>query len=241
MINPENFKIYKYEDIKKLLPKDNYFDSLYEKAMIRNKKYGNDKICVYEGNIETEILDIYSNIATACADKFGDGRFYPSIILGNVDCSVLDFFEGIIIGNVTTKNMWVSLDSEPRHFRQIHGNLTVSELLFATGKGLRGDSDFFIKGNVSINTFVNYHQVLIKSNELTIKNQFDFPQIYETEDKSKHAPTNTDWSKYTLNKLLEHFNEEQIDPQEYNNYLVDFFFGGAHKISSQYNNYLLNI
>ncbi len=241
MINSNNFKIYKYEDLQRILPKDNSFNRLYEKAVIRNKKYENDTVCVYEGDIETEILNIYRDIANACVNKFGDGGFYPSIILGNINCAVLDFFEGVIIGNVTTKNMILSCDSEARHFRQIHGNLKVSELLFATGRGLQGNSDFFIKGNVAINTLVNYHQVIIKCNELTIKNQFDFPQIYETKDKSKHSPKGTDWSKFTLNKFLEYFNKDEIVMKEYNNYSVDLFFGGAAKMTQQYNKYLLNI
>lgn len=236
MIDKNNLKIYSYEELKPFLPKDSILANLYEKAKDKTKF---DVFFVYEGSIETDTLDLSTDIFWATYYKFvaeqSLSSFFGPIILGNINCKTLNFYEGLIIGDVNTKNMSIQYSDRVNSFSEITGSLNVKELLFATGKGIWGKKFALKVGkDATVNTFINNEQASIKADNLTINKSFDFPQIYETEDRDI---TTTDWSKYTLDELTTHFNSEHLKLDEYGK-TVSFFFQEPTKLCKAYFNYI---
>ncbi len=243
MINQDNLKLYTYKELKVVLPAGTPFEKLYEKAKDK-EKFDQQFICVYEGNVETEAFNPHDEVQWGVYYKFIEEKeniplFSVPVILGNVTCKTASLREVLITGNLHTKNLDVNYTSRPNTFSQIMGNVTVDEVLFTTGKGLGGKTfNFQVNGDVNIHTWINLEQAAIKAKSLTVKKEFSFPQVYVTEDRSKHAQKKTDWSRHSLEELTNHFNKEHLNLEEYENY-VDFFFRIPTKLSKADYDYLI--
>ena len=241
MINKNNLKIYSYEELKPFLVEENALVKLYEKAKDKSKF---NVFFVYEGNIEIDNLNVSDDIGWATYYKFVNEQpvnsFFGPIILGNINCKTLTFNKGLIIGDVNTKNMSISYSDEINSFSEIMGNLNIDELLFATGRGIWGKTfSMTVRKNVTINTLVNNEQAIIKATNLTISKEFNFPQIYETEERGKHALKSTNWSIHTLDELKTHFNIKYLKLDEYGK-TVSFFFQEPTKLCKEYYKYVID-
>lgn len=225
MIDKDKLKIYSYETLKPFLSAQSSLVKVYEKA--KDKKKFN-VFFVYEGNVETAMLNVSDDIGWAAYYKFVNQQdvnsFFGPIVLGNITCETLVFNKGMIIGNVDTKNMSVMYSDQTNSFSEITGVLNVSEVLIATGKGLWGKAfNLDVYKSATINTFINNEQANINANSASIKKTFNFPQIYETEERGKDALKTTDWSNHSLDELTAHFNVANLNVEKYGEE-VSFFF-----------------
>ncbi|SHN37901.1 hypothetical protein [Chitinophaga sp. CF418] len=240
MIQGNNFKIISYKDLKGMLPAGNKLEALYEKSKDQTK-FDESLFPVFEGDIETETLDLFNDIYWEVYYKYVNEaenlRLSQPIVLGNVHSKVLSFYEGLIAGNVETKNMWTRYPDHKDDLAQITGNLTVEEVFFIEGRGLKKSTCLSVMGDAAIHTLINMSDAEVKGKKLSVQKGFSFPFIYATKDRGKHALKKTDWSGHTLEELTGYFNKELLD-MEYKNSDVDKFFNVGTKLSKEYHNYL---
>jgi len=240
MIRENKLKIIAYKDLKEMLPAGNKLEAIYEKSKDK-AQFDETLFPVYEGDIETESLnpfdDIYWGVYYKYISERENLRLSQPIVLGNVQCEVLSFYEGVIAGNVTTKNMWTRYPDHKDDLAQISGGLQVEEVFFIEGKGLKKSTCLTVLGHAVIHTLVIASDAEIKANKLSVQKEFSFPFIYATEDRGKHAQKKTDWSRHTLEELTAYFNKEVLD-MKYNGADVDKFFNVGTKLSKEYHAYI---
>ncbi|MVT12061.1 hypothetical protein [Chitinophaga tropicalis] len=241
MIHGNNLKTVPYKDLKKILPAGNKLEALYEKAKDKTQ-FDESLFPVHEGDIETETLDlndIYWDVFYKYVNDNEDLRLSQPVVLGNVHCKVLSFYQGLIAGNVETKNMWTRYPDKTEGLAQVAGNLNVEEVFFIEGKGLKKSTCLTVTGNTTIHTLINMSDAEIKAGKLSVQKEFSFPFIYATEDRGKHALKKTDWSRHTLEELTTYFNKELLD-MEYKDAGsgTDKFFNVGTHLSKKYHNYL---
>ena len=233
-------KIIAYKDLKEMLPVGNKLEALYEKSKDKGQ-FDESLFPVYEGDITTATLnllnDIYWGVYYKYVNERDNLRLSQPIVLGNVHCEVLSFYEGLIAGNVTTKNMWTRYPDHKDSLAQIAGDLTVTEVFFIEGKGLKKSTCLTVTGNTNIHTLINASDAEVKAGQLSVQKAFSFPFGYATEDRGKHALKATDWSRHTLEELKGYFNEEVLD-MEYVNAGADMFFNVGNMLSREYHDYL---
>lgn len=241
MIDKSKLKIIAYKELKAVLPAGNKLELLYEKSKDK-ADFDNRFFPVHEGDISTEVInffdDIYWDTYYKYVNEREDLRLSQPIVLGDVYCKVLNFYQGLIAGNVTTKNMWTRYPDHKDSLAEITGNLNVEEVHFIEGKGLKKSTCLVVAGNATIHTLINASDGEIKSHKLSVQKEFVFPLIYASDDRSKHAPKAIDWSRYTLEELTTYFNKEVLDMASYQQFNVDFFFSVGTKLSKEYHNYL---
>ncbi|ACU63757.1 hypothetical protein [Chitinophaga pinensis] len=240
MINENKLKIIAYKDLKEMLPAGNKLEVLYEKS--KDKGIFDESLFpVYDGDIETEALNVFDEIFWGVYYKYiaerDDLRLSQPVVLGNVRCQVLSFREGLIAGNVETKNMWTRYPDHKDNLAQISGNLEVAEVFFIKGKGMKKSTCLSVSGDASIHTLINDSEAEIKAGKLSIQREFSFPFIYATEDRGKHAQKKTDWSRHTNEELKAYFNEAVLE-KEYENEYPDMYFKVGTVLSKEYQNYL---
>lgn len=240
MIQETKFNIIPFKDLKDLLPAGNRLETLYQKAKDKSK-FEHQLFPVYEGDIETTRLnllnDIYWGVYYKYVEERENLRLSQPVVLGNVKTDVLSFYEGLITGNVQTKNMWTRYPDHADGLAQIAGNLTVTEVFFLEGKGLKKSTCLSVMGEATVHTLINASDAEIKSNSLSVQKEFSFPFTYTTEEKGKHAPKGTDWSKHTPAELTSYFNAALLD-MEYLHGGVDMFFNVGTHLAQEYHSYL---
>lgn len=197
---------------------------------------------MYEGNIETDTLNISDDIGWATQHKFVNQQnvnsFFGPIVLGDITCNTLVFNKGMIIGDVNIKNMSAMYSDQTNSFSEITGNLNVSEVLIATGKGLWGKPfNLTVYKKATIHTFVNNEQAAINANSVSIEKNFNFPQIYETQERGKDALKTTDWGNHSLDELIKYFNPVNLNVKQYGQE-VRFFFKEPTVFCKGYTRYL---
>jgi len=241
MIDQSKLKIIAYKDLKAKLPAGNKLETLYEKSKDK-AAFDESFFPVHEGDITTEVLNFHDDIYWGTFYKYvnenEDLRLSQPVVLGDVHCQVLNFYQGLITGNVTTRNMWTRYPDHKDSLAEICGNLHVEEVHFIEGKGLKKSTCLVVAGNVAIHTLINVSDGEIKGNKLSVEKEFPFPLIYASDDRGKHAPKEIDWSRYTLEELTTYFNKEVLDIASYQQFNVDFFFSVGTKLSKEYHNYL---
>lgn len=240
MINEKKLKIIPYKELKGMLPTGNKLETQYEKS--KDKTLFDESLFpVYDGDIETETLNLFDDIYWGTYYKFinesDNLRLSQPVVLGNVYSKVLSFYEGLIVGNVETKNMWTRYPDHKDSLAQITGDFKVEEVFFLEGKGLKKSTCLSVMGDAAIHTLINLSDGEIKGNTLSIQKAFSFPFIYATEDRGKHALKKTDWSAHPTEELTTYFNKELLN-MEYENSYVDMFFKVGTKLSKEYHNYL---
>ncbi|MCF6407110.1 hypothetical protein L3C95_29715 [Chitinophaga filiformis] len=242
MIHENKLKIIAYKDLKGVLPAGNKFEALYETSKDK-AQFDESLFPVFEGDIETETLNLFDEIHWGVYYKYinerEDLRLSQPVVLGNVLTKVLSFYEGLIAGNVETKNMWTRYPDKKDNLAQITGNLTVEEVFFIEGKGLKKSTCLSVTGDATIHTLINSSDAEIKGKKLSVQKEFSFPFIYATEDRGKHAMKKTDWSRHSLEELTSYFKKEMLD-MEYKDSGADMFFNVGTKLSKEYHNYLAN-
>ncbi len=240
MIYEDKLKIVSYKDLKGQLPDGNKLATLYEKAKDKSK-FDDQLFPVYEGDMETDRLllldDIYWGAYYKYINDQEDLCLSQPVVLGNVQTKVLSFFEGLIAGNVQTRNMWTRYPDHTDGLAQITGNLRVAEVYFMEGKGIKKSTCLSVMGDVAVHTLINVSDADIKSNQLTVQKAFSFPFTYTTAERGKHAPKGTDWSNHTSGELTSYFNTTLLD-MEYINGSVDYFFNVGTHLTKEYHNYL---
>ncbi|SDH26323.1 hypothetical protein [Chitinophaga filiformis] len=242
MIQENNFKIIAYKDLKGMLPAGNNLEAVYEKSKDK-VKFDETLFPVYEGDIETATLNLHNDIYWEVYYKYVNERedllLSQPVVLGNVHCEVLSFYQGLIAGEVAAKNMWTRYPDHKDSLAQITGSLKVEEVLFLEGKGLKKSTCLSVLGDAAIHTLINMHDAEVKGNKLSVQKEFSFPFIYATADRSKHAMKETDWSGHTLEELTTYFNKEVLD-MEYGKAgsNPDMFFNVGTHLSKEYHNYL---
>ncbi|MBC9909336.1 hypothetical protein [Chitinophaga varians] len=240
MIHESKFNILSFKDLRSLLPTGNKLETLYEKAKDKSK-FEDQLFPVYEGDIETARLnllnDIYWGVFYKYVEERDDLRLSQPVVLGNVHTEALSFYEGLIAGNVQTRNMWTRYPDHTDSLAQIAGNLTVSEVFFLQGKGLKKSTCLSVTGDATIHTLINASDADISSNALSVQKTFSFPFTYTTAEKGKHAPKGTDWSNHTSAELTSYFNAKLLDMQ-YLHEGVDMFFNVGTHLSQEYHPYL---
>lgn len=240
MIQEHKLKIAAYKDLKAMLPSGNKLEALYEKAKDK-EQFDESLFPVYDGDLKTESLsfrdDIYWGVYYKYISERDNLRLSQPVVLGDVHCEVLSFYEGLIAGNVETKNMWTRYPDHKDDLAQITGNLTVKEVFFMEGKGLKKTTCLTVTGDVLIHTLINTSDAEIKGHRLSVQKEFSFPFIYATEDRGKHAQKKADWSRHSIEELVAYFDKDVLDMQ-YRNGGVDMFFNVGTKLSREYHNYL---
>jgi hypothetical protein len=240
MINENKLKIIAYKDLKEMLPAGNKLEALYEKA--KDKALFDESLFpVYDGDIVTDTLQMRDEIYWGVFYKYiaenENLRLSQPVVLGNVKCEVLSFYEGLIAGNVETKNMWTRYPDHKDELAQISGSLKVEEVFFTQGKGLKKITCLSVLGEATIHTLINDSDAEIKAGKLLIQKEFSFPFIYATEDRGKHALKKTDWSRHTREELMGYFNEAVLNMESENEY-VDHYFKVGTILSKKYQSYL---
>lgn len=240
MIDENKLKVIAYKDLKEMLPAGNKLEALYEKS--KDKALFDESLFpVYDGDIVTDTLGLHDEIYWGVYYKYIAERdnllLSPPVVLGNVTCKVLRFYEGLIAGNVETKNMWTRYPDHKDNLAQISGNLKVEEVFFIRGKGMKKSTCLSVLGEATIHTLINDSEAEIKAAKLLIQKEFSFPFIYATEDRGKHALKKTDWSRHTREELTGYFNEAVLD-MKYENKDVDIYFKVGTILSKKYQNYL---
>ncbi|QHS60172.1 hypothetical protein [Chitinophaga agri] len=240
MIHEAQLKIIAYRDLKSMLPAGNKLATLYEGSKDKSV-FDGQLFPVYDGDIETDTLnisdDIYWGVFYKYVNEMADLRLSQPVILGNVHTKVLSFYQGLIAGDVQTRNMWTRYPDHKDSLAQITGDLDVEEVFFIEGKGLKKTTCLSVMGQADIHTMVNLSDAEIKSNTVSIRKAFSFPFIYATEDRGKHAQKKTDWSAHSIEELTAYFNKEMLD-MEYENSYVDMFFQVGTKLSKEYHPYI---
>lgn len=224
-----------------MLPPGNFFEKNLLPRIKNKEVFYSTNVHIYDGDIDTDVLDIYGDLYWGREYKFieetGDVSmaFAFPVFLGNVLCDVLVINQGLITGNVVTKNMSSREGDAPRDKAQIMGDLCVEEFLLGTGKGLWGGKrgpTLTVNGDVRINTLL-----IIESKNTVIGKEFSFPQIFVGDDSEKHTLYDTDWSLNSLEEVLQHFNEDVLNLKQWGDY-VDFFFSEHLKLKEKYYRYL---
>lgn len=240
MINENKLKIIAYKDLKEMLPAGNKLEALYEKS--KDKALFDESLFpVYDGDIVTDSLGVRDEIYWGVFYKYiadnEDLRLSQPVVLGNVTCKVLSFFEGLIAGNVEVQNMWTRYPDHKDELAEISGSLKVTEVFFTQGKGMKKSTCLSVLGEATIHTLINSSDAEIKARKLLIQKTFSFPFIYATEDRGKHALKKTDWSRHTREELTAYFNEAVLN-MEYENEDVDIYFKVGTVLSKEYQSYL---
>jgi len=239
-MNDKKLKVIPYKDLITVLPPGNKLEALYEKAKDKSR-FEETFYPVYDGDIDTDTLNLHNDIYWDTFYKFVHTQenliLAQPIILGNVHCKVLSFFEGLITGNVQTLNMWTRHSDHKDGLAQITGNLNVEEVFLIDGKGLKKNICLAVNGAANIHTLISSSGGEVKANKLSIQKEFSFPFIYATGDKGKYAQKKFDWSLHTLEELTTYFNKELLN-MEYVNDSPDMFFKAGTILSKDYQNYL---
>ncbi|MFB6456687.1 hypothetical protein ACE38W_15550 [Chitinophaga sp. Hz27] len=241
MIQESKLKVISYKDLKHQLPAGNKLAALYEKAK-NPSKFDALLFPVHEGDIETDSLNLLDEIYWGTYYKYvheqEDLVLSQPIVLGNVRVKVLSFFEGMVTGDVLTRNMWTRYPDQNDGLAQVGGNLTVTEVLFMEGKGIKKSTCLAVAGDAAIHTLINASTAEIKAGKLSVQKEFLFPFTYTTADKGKHALKGTDWSNHAAAELSAYFNPALLD-MEYLHDNVNFFFRVGTHLSREYHAYLV--